>query len=106
MPNYRISARSYRSIKDDIEAESIECRNIKAPKYVYDQICREAKRLGTSNMDMATILWEFYSMEHFDLFIRRIRERYMQGLTALEIAHLSVLFTMLQDINDQTGMLD
>lgn len=49
-------------------------------------------------------LIEFYYMQHLDLLTRHIRMMYDRGLTSIEINQLSVLYTLLQHIDDRVGL--
>lgn len=102
----RNTARSRDAMEGDLKAEDRQEIKISCPRYINAQISEEAKRLGTNRSDVLAILWEYYNFEYPDLLVRRIKDRYLQGLTPTEIAGLSVLYSFLGYINDRTGMLN
>lgn len=46
-------------------------------------------------------LLDFYSMEHIDLWIERIKEEEEEGLKVRTRAQLSVLYSYLQTLHDR-----
>ncbi len=46
----------------------------------------------------------FYNLQYFDLLIEKIRDKYNNGLSPIDIAHLSVLYTLLQSIDQRIGL--
>lgn len=74
-----------------------------ASEEVSEAIRAEAHRQGMSVKAFTALLWEFYSLERLDLLIRRLRQRYEQGLSQTEITQYSVLFSFLQSINRKYG---
>lgn len=75
---------------------------ISAPTYV---ALKELSETHCLTHDLAIdLLIEFYTMRRLDLVIRQIRIMYDRGLTVLEVNQLSVLYTLLQAIDDRIGL--
>lgn len=49
-------------------------------------------------------LIDFYELKRLDILIKRIKDKYEQGLTALDIVHLSILYTLLQEIDRKVNL--
>lgn len=99
--------KSSRPLKEEAKRTSAsDLVTLRIPVGLHEDIQAEAKRIGATNIDMTRILWEFYNFEHLDIFIRRLRERYLEGLSSEEIAHLSVLYSLLGYINMRSKLLE
>lgn len=107
MPRKRSNtARSRALMEEDLKQQDRNLIPVKVPAYINRQINEEADRLGTSRADVVSILWEFYNFEYPDLLVKRVKERYLQGLAPKEAAGLSVLYSLLSYINTRTKMLE
>jgi len=96
-----------KSLEDEISQTSCnDLVSIKVPSHIDKEIKKEAKRIGATKVDMARILWEFYNFEHLDILVKRVKEKYLLGLTSEEIAHLSVLYSLLSYINLRSKILE
>jgi len=83
-------------------------------RYEYDRLALTSptftalKQLSETHgltQDLAVqLLIEFYTMQRLDLVIHQIRAMYDRGLTPFEINQLSVLYTLLQAIDDRIGL--
>lgn len=95
------------SLKEEIkQTKGSDLVSLKISEGLYEDISKEAERIGATKADMTRILWEFYYLEHFDILIKRIKEKYLIGLSSEEIAHLSILYSFLSYINLRTKMLE
>jgi hypothetical protein len=63
-----------------------------------------AEQHGLSHDLAVRQLVDFYYMRHFDLLIRNIRRMQERGLSPMEINQLSVLYTLLQHIDERVGL--
>ena len=62
------------------------------------------KKHQLSDNDLIAQLMEFYDLQHLDLLIELLKQKYDRGLTAVEINQLSVLFTLLGYIHQQVDL--
>lgn len=96
-----------KSLQDEIKQTTChDLVSLRIPDYLDEEIKKEAKRIGASKIDMTRILWEFYNFEHLDILVKRVKERYLQGFSSEEIAHLSVLYSLLSYINLRSKILE
>lgn len=49
-------------------------------------------------------LLNFWEMRYFDILIERVKFKYDKGLNAKELTQLSILYTLLQYIDDRIGL--
>jgi hypothetical protein len=59
------------------------------------------KKRGIKGGEVVEYLLDFYSMEHIDLWIERIKEEEEEGLKVRTRAQLSVLYSYLQTLHDR-----
>ncbi|TEX50191.1 MAG: hypothetical protein B7C55_12010 [Actinomycetales bacterium mxb001] len=62
---------------------------------------RIVERRGIKEGEVVDFLLDFYSMEHIDLWIERIKEEEREGLTVNTRAQLSVLYSYLQTLHNR-----
>ena len=60
--------------------------------------------LGVPYQVLLDELVEFYLGNRLDLVTKRIREKYNKGLSATDIVHLSILYTLLQRIDAKVDL--
>jgi hypothetical protein len=63
-----------------------------------------AKQHGTTELEIIDQLMDFYNLRDLALLINRINRLYNRGLTPIERGYLSTLYTLLAEIDRQTGL--
>jgi hypothetical protein len=59
------------------------------------------KKRGCGEREVVEFLLDFYSMEYIELWIERIKEEEVMGLTVKTRAQLSVLYSYLQTLHNR-----
>lgn len=83
--------------------KSNQCRITVTPQAL-SSIRYLTKKHQLSDNDLITQLMEFYDLQHLDLLIELLKQKYDRGLTVVEINQLSVLFTLLKYIHQQVDL--
>lgn len=77
---------------------------IRVSRATYTAISEYAKAYGMSHDTTVWQLVEFYRLNNLLLLIQFIRSKYMAGLTIFELNELSILYTLLGEIDKFSGL--
>jgi energy-converting hydrogenase A subunit M len=72
---------------------------LSADQRLKDDLTAEAQMRGIEVEEFIKYLYEFYDMQHLDDLIGRIRRAEMRGFNFVELAHLSVLYSVMKRFN-------
>ncbi len=71
---------------------------------VYDELKKLADAHSMTPSLMVEHLLAFYNLQYLDIMITKIRQAHEQGLSPIQIAQLSVLYTLLDYIDEYIGL--
>jgi len=77
---------------------------LKVSKHTHDRIKEAAAQKQMCTGLYIEHLQDFYELKYLDDIILRLKQQYLKGLNATTIAHLSVLYTFLQEVDRKVGL--
>lgn len=92
------------------ELELARQARVTQPVQLSEEVMEELNKIealhGTGSIDNTIAeLIDFYHLNYFQMLIVKIRHLYENGIDPIRLAELSVLYTLLQRIDDQIGGL-